>query len=231
MTTEAPFAVLFDMDGVLVDNMSFHVDAWRAFCERHGFPFELTDYNQNMNGRNAFDSLTYLMGRPPSDEELISLTAEKEAIYREQYAPHLQPARGLLRLLNDLRYHDVRLAVATSAPLENVSFTLDGTGLRPYFDAVIDASAVTRGKPAPDIYLAAATAVGVPPEQCIVVEDALLGIQAGRAAGMKVIGVTTTHEAGELRHTDRVVRDFEELNFESFRELIRSTEDKNSLSS
>ncbi|NEQ26419.1 MAG: HAD family phosphatase, partial [Microcoleus sp. SIO2G3] len=70
MTTEPPFAVLFDMDGVLVDNMSFHVDAWRAFCARHGFRFELAEYNQNMNGRKAFDSLTYLMGRPPSAEEL-----------------------------------------------------------------------------------------------------------------------------------------------------------------
>lgn len=215
-----PFAVLFDMDGVLVDNLRFHVDAWQTFCERHGFPFSLADFNQNLNGRNAFDSLTYLLGRPPSDDELMTLTAEKEAIYREHYAPYLQPAPGLLRLLRELRHEGAKLAVATSAPAENVSFTLDGTGLRPYFDAVVDASFVKNGKPAPDIYLAAAAAMGVPPARCVVVEDALLGIEAGRAAGMKVIGVTTSHGADELRHTDYVVDDFNGLPVATIQELV-----------
>lgn len=220
MTHPEPFAVLFDMDGVLVDNLSFHVDAWRAFCERHGFPFSRADFNQNLNGRNAHDSLTYLMGRAPSAEEVRMLTAEKEAIYREQYAPYLQPVPGLLSFLQQLRHAGVKRAVATSAPVENVSFTLDGTGLRPYFDAVIDASFVKNGKPAPDIYLAAAKALEVPPSRCVVVEDALLGIEAGRAAGMKVIGMATSHDADELQHTDHVIRDFTALRPEFIRELL-----------
>jgi beta-phosphoglucomutase len=220
MKQEPPFAVLYDMDGVLVDNMTYHVAAWRLFCARHGFPFDLADYNRHLNGRNAHDSLTYLLGRPPSADELRTLTAEKEALYREQYAPDLRPAPGLLPLLADLRARGVRQAVATSAPAENVAFTLDGAGLRPYFDAVIDAAQVRHGKPAPDSYLTAAAAVGVEPRRCIVIEDALLGIEAGRAAGMRVIGVTTTHPPDELRHTDWVVPNFESLTFDGLAALL-----------
>ncbi|PQA58868.1 HAD family hydrolase [Siphonobacter curvatus] len=210
-------AALFDMDGVIVDNMAYHETAWRLFCENHGFPFSREMYYTNLNGKNSFDSFAYLLGRDPSPEEVRQMSDEKEEMYRTSYGPVLEPAEGLISFLNILHEYGVKCAVATSAPIENVQFTLDGTGLRPLFDVVVDASMVQNGKPAPDIYLKAAELVEVHPSNCVVFEDALLGIQAGKAAGMKVVGVSTSHSKDELAPlTSAVIADFREINWEQF---------------
>ncbi|MDR6194358.1 HAD family phosphatase [Siphonobacter sp. SORGH_AS_0500] len=214
-------AALFDMDGVIVNNMPYHETAWRIFCEAHGFAFSKEMYYTQLNGKNSFDSFAFLLGREPSAEELREMSIEKEEMYRNNYGPHLEPAEGLIGFLNVLREHGVKCAVATSAPIENVAFTLDGTGLRPLFDVVVDASMVQNGKPAPDIYLKAAESVGVHPKNCVVFEDALLGIQAGKAAGMPVIGVSTSHSEDELAPiTSAVIADFREIDWNHFEAVV-----------
>lgn len=222
MTNELiPMAALFDMDGVIVDNMAYHEVAWQAFCDAHGIPFSRETYYSQLNGKNALDSFTFLLGRTPSPEELKTLTDEKEELYRKNYGPFLVPADGLVGFLHMLRDRGVKTAVATSAPIENVLFTIDGTGIRSLFDVVVDASMVTNGKPAPDIYLKAAELVGVQPDRCVVFEDALLGIQAGKAAGMKVVGIATSHSPEELAPlTDGVMHDFREIDWEHFEGLL-----------
>ncbi len=214
-------AALFDMDGVIVNNMTYHETAWRLFCEARGFDFSKEMYYTQLNGKNSFDSFAFLLGREPSPEELREMSIEKEEMYRNSYGPFLEPAEGLIGFLNVLREHGVKCAVATSAPIENVSFTLDGTGLRSLFDVVVDASMVQNGKPAPDIYLKAAELVGVHPKNCVVFEDALLGIQAGKAAGMSVIGVSTSHTEDELAPiTSAVIADFREIDWNHFESVI-----------
>ncbi|MFD2572999.1 HAD family hydrolase [Spirosoma soli] len=195
----ATFACLFDMDGVLVDNIDFHVNAWLQFAQHHNRPLTKAQYLEHINGHVSADAMAYVFQREISPGELIVLTEEKEAIYRELYRPHLQPAPGLLTFLSDLKAAHVPLAVGTSAPISNVYFTLDGLPLRPYFDAVVDASMVKHGKPDPEIYLRAAERVGVAPALCVVFEDAFAGIEAGLRAGMNVIAVATTHTREELK--------------------------------
>ncbi len=225
-TPALTWAALFDMDGVLVDNTDFHVNAWLQFAQQHNRPLTKDQYVENINGRVSADAMGYLFQRPIPPGELIVLTEEKEAIYRDLYRPHLQPAPGLLNFLTALKAQSVKLAVGTSAPESNVLFTLDGLPLRPYFDAIVDASMIHKGKPDPEIYLTAAQRVGVEPARCVVFEDAFAGIEAGLRGGMKVVALATTHTHDELATTGAslIVPDFTKLTPEAVQALIQSTE-------
>lgn len=218
------WAALFDMDGVLINNTNFHINAWLQFAQKHGFPLTKEQYIEHINGRVSADAMAYVFGRPISSGELIVLTEEKEAIYRELYRPHLAPAPGLLNFLNALKAQHVRLAVGTSAPESNVRFTLDELPLRSYFDAVVDASMIRRGKPDPEIYLTAAKRVDIEPAHCVVFEDAFAGIEAGLRAGMKVVALATTHTREELADTgvSLIIDDFTGLTVETVWALIKS---------
>jgi beta-phosphoglucomutase family hydrolase len=222
---DTPFAALFDMDGVLIDNTDFHINAWLQFAQKHGPPLTKDQYLENINGRVSADAMAYVFGRPIAPGELIVLTEEKEAIYRELYRPHLQPAPGLLHFLTALREQGARLAVGTSAPESNVRFTLDGLPLRPFFDVIVDSSMVHRGKPDPEIYLTAASRLGIEPAQSVVFEDALAGVEAGRRAGMAVIGIATTHSSDDLTSAGAalVVNDFTELTVEAVKALTQTS--------
>lgn len=221
-TTHPTLAALFDMDGVLVDNTDFHVNAWLQFAQKHNRPLTKEQYVENINGRVSADAMGYVFQRPITPGELIVLTEEKESIYRELYRPHLQPAPGLLAFLSALQAQGIKVAVGTSAPQSNVVFTLDGLPLRPYFDAIVDASMIQHGKPDPEIYLTAASRVGAEPAHCVVFEDAFAGIEAGLRAGMKVIAVATTHTRDELADVGAslIVDDFTALTVDAFRALF-----------
>ena len=194
-----PLAVLFDLDGTLVDNMPFHVQAWLSMARSLGIALTEERFEREFSGRRNEEILPALLGRPVPPEELTRLADEKEAHYRALYAPHLAPVRGTRALLERLRGAGLGLAVASSAPRVNRAFVLDGLGLRPFFAHEVGAEHVTRGKPAPDLFLAAARALGVEPAACVVVEDAINGILAARAAGMSAVGITTLTPAAALR--------------------------------
>ena len=220
--TTAPWAVLFDMDGVLIDNTEFHINAWIQFAQLRNFPLTRDLYIEHINGRVSADAMAYVLQRPIPADELAALTEEKESIYRELYQPHLQSAPGLMSFLDDLKAQGVRTAVGTSAPASNVSFTLDGLNLRSCFDAIVDASMVRHGKPDPEIYLKAAERVGVEPARCIVFEDAFAGIEAGLRAGMHVVALATTHTHEELADTGAalIIDNFTTLTVDQVRQLI-----------
>ncbi len=222
MPDQTPWAVLFDMDGVIITNTDYHVKAWLSFSARHGHPLTLRQYMENINGRISADAMAYTFGRPVTDAELDRLTEEKEAVYRDLYAPYLKPTPGLVDFMTALKAAQVRLAVGTSAPQSNVDFTLDGLNIRSYFDAIVDASMISQGKPNPEIYLTAASRVGVDPARCVVFEDALAGIEAGLRAGMTVIAVATSHSRAELDHTGAslIVDTFADLTVEQVKTLI-----------
>ena len=223
MSISSPWAALFDMDGVLIANTDFHINAWLQFARRHGHALTKDQYVEHINGRVSADAMAYVFQRPLAPGELITLTEEKEAIYRELYQPHLQPTPGLITFLDALKAQHVRMAVGTSAPESNVRFTLDGLPLRPYFDAVIDASMIQRGKPDPEIYLTAANRVGVDPARCVVFEDAFAGIEAGLRAGMAVVALATTHTRTELADTGAalLIDDFTQVTVEAVQALIQ----------
>lgn len=204
-------AVLFDMDGVIVDNLPYHVEAWLLFCERNGIPLTKEVFYKELNGMNSKDTFEWFYKREMTRAEVEVLEEEKELLYREFYALHRQPARGLLTFLHELRSKGIKTALATSAGPGNIDFIVDGLGIRDQFDAIIGGAEVTKGKPDSEIYVKAAALVGVSPADCIVIEDSLQGIASGQAAGARVVGITTSHTAEELAHTDFCAPDFTDL--------------------
>lgn len=220
--TQPKIAILFDMDGVLVDNMTYHMDAWRNFCKTYHIALTDEEINHYINGRIAREVLEYLFKKSLTTAEVASYSQEKEKIYQEHYKPYIKPTTGVIDFLQSMQSNGVIMAVATSAPPANVDFTLDGVGIKHFFSAVVDASFVERGKPDPQIYLTAAEKLKADPGSCIVLEDSLSGVQAGLNAGMKVVAISTTHTREELQQTQPhlIIRNFTELNYLKIQSLL-----------
>ena len=218
-TMKSVKGVIFDMDGVIVDNHHFHVLAWEEFCKKHNIDFEEQDFRANYFGKVNFDILTSLTGKSLSPEQVETLGEEKESIYRRIYKDHIKPVHGLEVFLSLLKQNEVKIAVASSAPISNIDFVLDHLNFREYFDAIIDASMVVKGKPDPEIYLKAIKAIDVHPTSCVVFEDSVSGIQSGLGAGAEVIALLTTHSASELPKTSLQIKDFTDVRLIKFLNL------------
>lgn len=207
-------AFIFDMDGTIVDNMSFHTKSWITFFERRGKEIDADAFFRTTAGRQGKEIIRAHMGEHLLDDEVAELNLEKESVYRELYEPHRKTVSGFDGLIAQAKLHHVALAVATAAPNANITFTLDGLDLRRHFDTVVGAADVARGKPHPDVFLLAAERCGVAPADCIVFEDAPLGVEAARRAGMRAVVLTTTLPAEAFAEFDNVIhiaRDFSEL--------------------
>ncbi|PTB96614.1 HAD family phosphatase [Marivirga lumbricoides] len=190
-------AFIFDMDGVIVDNINFHIDAYKVFLKQFGKDITTEYFQTHVNGRTIQELIQEL--KPEAGkEEIMALSEEKEKIYRDLYAKHLSPTPGLEKFLGLAKEQGIKMAVATSAITANADFTLDGLGIRHYFDAVVDSTMVIKGKPDPQIYLKAAKLLNISPSDCVVFEDALAGIKSAKAAGMEVVGLYTSLKKEEL---------------------------------
>lgn len=214
------FAIIFDMDGVLVDNGRFHFQSWKAMANK--LEFDLTEkyFREHMSGRRAIDTLRHLAKSKLSLKELNKLDAEKEFIYRQLYKGHIKPVKGLKRFLTLLKRHRIKIALATSAPKENVDFTLTAIKMGSFFNVIVGKNHVSKGKPHPEVYLKAAKLLTIDPKNCIVIEDALNGIEAAKRAKMKVIAITTTNKAHELLRADLVIKDFTKISLEKLANLL-----------
>ncbi|ATQ77429.1 beta-phosphoglucomutase [Massilia violaceinigra] len=211
-------AFIFDMDGTIVDNMSFHTESWIAFFQRRGKDIDADEFFRATAGRQGKEIIRSHMGEHLNDDEVRVLNDEKELVYRELYEPHRKTVMGFDVLIALAKEMNVALAVATAAPNANITFTLDGLDLRRHFDTVVGAADVARGKPHPDVFLLAAERCGVAPEHCIVFEDAPLGVEAARRAGMRAVVLTTTLPAEAFAEFDNVIHiasDFSELTIDA----------------
>jgi beta-phosphoglucomutase len=183
-------AVLFDLDGTLVDNMAYHIEAWIETGRTLGR--ELTrEQIMAEAGRRNEEILPIFAGRALSAAELDELAAHKEARYRALYAPHLRLLPGAAALFEQLAARNIVCGVASAAPRGNREFVLNGLQLWSRMGTVVGGEEVARGKPAPDLFLEAARRLNCAPEDTLVFEDARFGVQAGLAAGMRVCGITT----------------------------------------
>lgn len=201
-------AVVFDMDGVIVDNGKYHLLAFKELSRRHAVDFSAETFKKRFFGRVNEEILPELFGRSLSASEISKLADEKEALYREIFQPHLKPLPGFDEFFKELKSKKVPVGLATSAPGENVEFVLQGLNIQNDFDAVVDDSMVSKGKPNPEIYLKAASLLHCRPEQCVVFEDSLSGTQAAWDAGSKVIALTTTLTEREHKFAHHIVKDF-----------------------
>lgn len=202
--------LLFDMDGVIAHTNPYHKVAIRKFCAHHQIAIDEEALAKNVYGRANQQWIPDLFGAL-DDETLLKLSIEKEAIFRELYAPYLAAVFGLYEFLESTKDLGWPMIVATSAPMVNADFVLDGLNIRQYFDAIVCGDDVKIGKPDPEIYLLAASKAGVEPSQCAVIEDSFAGVKAGKSAGCKVVGIGTTHSSDELEGCDLFSDDFLDL--------------------
>ena len=211
--------LLFDMDGVIVDNHKYHFLSWQKLAEKYDIAITEEFYKKEMNGKTFMGIMEVLFKKNISPKNGKRIAIEKEAIYRELYKSQLKPTNGLIDFLKMIKKEGIPMVVGTSAPVENVDFTLDGLSIRSYFNGVVDDRAVTKGKPDPEVYLKCALLAKKAPKNCIVFEDAIAGIKAGKAAGAKVIALATSHKREELE-ADLIVNNFESINLEVIKEVL-----------
>jgi beta-phosphoglucomutase len=206
-------AFLFDMDGVILDSGPLHRDSWAEYNRRHGL--ETTEaMQQRMYGKRNDTIVRDFFGPHLTDAEVFAHGAAKERLFRELLAPRLDEVLvpGLVAFLG--RHPDMPAAVATNAEPANVEFVLRVAGLGRFFPVVVDGHQVANPKPHPDVYLRAAELLGIPPANCVVFEDSYGGVAAGLAAGMRVIGVTTTY--ADLPGASVLIRDFDDPALEAW---------------
>ena len=209
-----PAYIIFDMDGTLVDNYHVHIDAWLAISTKYGGPTSREAIIADLHGTN-FEICQKYFG-PTSEEDAERIAEEKEAKYRELYASHIEPVKGLMAFLDHLKYLHIPMAVGTMGTKENARFVIDALGLHPYLSHWRSAESVERGKPHPDIFLECLQPwepLYLEPNRLWVIEDTSSGVAAGKACGATVIGVRTSKSDEELRNAgaDCTVSDYDEL--------------------
>jgi beta-phosphoglucomutase len=210
--------VIFDLDGVLVDTGWAHRRAWYDLAGKEGLAMSDEFFRRTFGMQNA--AILPMLRPGISREELERLSDWKEQRYRELVQEHLELAQGGEALLKDLKRHEFRLAIGSSAPPENLDIFWDRLSLGDYFDARVTKEETTESKPSPQTFLKAAQKLGLPPVCCAVVEDAVPGVQAAHAAGMPVVAVTTTHSREDLAQADRVVDSLSGLKASDFLALL-----------
>ena len=183
-------ALIFDLDGVVVDSMPVHTLAWQRYLQSLGI--QGNHVETRMHGRRNDEIVTDFLGSDVDAQAIHEHGAAKERLFRELMREQLDRrlVPGVKRFLG--RASHAKIALATNAEPANVDFVLDGAGLRRYFQAIVDGTQVARAKPAPDVYLLAADKLGVAPANCIVFEDSPVGVEAARAAGTRVVGILSS---------------------------------------
>lgn len=213
--------VIFDLDGVLVDTGWAHKQSWYDLAEKEGFRMS-DEFFYSTFGMQNYQIVTMLLGRDVAADKVNLLSQWKEQRYRELISDKLALPKGAKRLLDELKNRGFLLAVGSSAPTANLNLVLERLGLQDYFDACVTGEEVVEGKPAPETFLKAAQKLSLPPHRCVVVEDAVQGVEAGKAAGMPVVALTTTRNRVALAAADIVADSLGELKAEDFERLLAS---------
>ena len=210
MTTMPPRGVIFDLDGVIVDSSNFHFGAWQRWAREIGIIEEVDEaWFREHHGKRNDAIITVTLG-PLPETELEALAARKEEYYRKLARGKLEPLPGVAKFVEALRRDEWLLAIGTSTPRENLEMVLDAMPFRGAFAATVCGPEVEHGKPAPNIFLRAAELLELPPERCIVVEDAPSGVAAAHAGGFACLAVATTRPRELLSEAELLLDSLEE---------------------
>jgi beta-phosphoglucomutase family hydrolase len=207
------------MDGVIADTAACHLQAWQRLWAEQGVAFTAEQFRRTF-GQRTTEILRGILGPDVPAEEVCALGERKEAYCRELLRRQLHVLPGVRELLAALEQAGFRQALASSAPRQNVDLILEALDVGRYFSAVVSEADVTLGKPNPQIFLLAATRLGVEPRRCLVIEDAVAGVQAAKSAGMRCLAVTTTHPGARLAAADRVVQSLAEVGVADIEALL-----------
>jgi len=213
-------AVIFDMDGVICHTNPYHSIAFKQFFAKRNLNPTEEEFRLHMYGKNNGYILSYFLGREIQGEELLELEFEKESLFREIYKAEVQPISGYLDFLNDLNQLGLSIGVATSAPRANLDLILGILAIKEIMGSMLASEDVSKHKPDPEVYLKSAANLKIDPAHCLVFEDSFSGASAGLNAGMKVVGVLSTHKKEELPVCDLYINDYSELDIVQVRQLF-----------
>jgi len=215
-------ALIFDMDGTMIDSMGYHAQSWLLFADRHGLTIDLDDLMRRTNGRNGLECMRELFQRDMAKDEAWAFIAEKEQIYRALFGPEFAEVAGFKAFYAQALARDLKLGMGTAGDQHNIAFALSHLQLAPAPQAIVGGDEGHPGKPEPAIFLEVARQMNANAAGCIVFEDAPFGIEAARRAGMQAVAICSTHSAAELAgpHVIATVRDYHELLNSNFLETL-----------
>lgn len=197
-------AVIWDMDGVIVDTAPYHFSAWQEAFQKRGTKYTEEDFLRNFGRRNDA-IIRNILGGGISQSELDTISEEKEEDFRKKVRQNIKPLPGAIKLMKLLIEHGFKMALASSAPIKNIKIQTEGLGISDWFQSIISSEDVTEGKPSPQSFLLSAQRLGADPKNCVVIEDAVAGVTAAKRAGMRCLAVTNTHPKRNLMEADLVV--------------------------
>lgn len=213
-------AVIFDMDGVICHTNPYHSLAFQEFFSKRSLSPTEEEFAAHMYGKSNSYILSHFLKRPIQGQELLELEDEKESLFRKIYKPYIEPITGILTFISDLKNNGVQIGVATSAPYANLDLILSKVAIRENLGSIMASEDVRNHKPDPEVYLTSASNLGIAPEQCVVFEDSFSGVTAALNAGMKVIGVLTSHTKEELPPCNLYIEDYLGLSYSDIIPLL-----------
>jgi beta-phosphoglucomutase-like phosphatase (HAD superfamily) len=192
-------ALIFDMDGTMVDSMPHHASSWLTFAKKYNVNLSIEEMMRRTTGRNGLECVRVLLDQPDLDEaKAWSMVHEKEQLYRQIFSPIFKEVAGFKAFVERTRAQDLKIGVGTAGDIRNVEFVLQHLQMNPSPDAIARGDEGLTGKPTPAIFLEVAKRMNMSAEHCIVFEDAPFGIEAARRAGMRAVAICTGHSAVEL---------------------------------
>ena len=215
-------AVIWDMDGVIADTGPYHYRAWRQVFQKRGVSFTGEDFRRIFGQRNDA-IIRNTLGKDITPDEISAVAQEKEEGFRSIVRQNIKPLPGAIELIKRLSEGGFKMAIASSAPIENIQLVIGGLGISNCFQHFVSGRDVTEGKPSPQGFLLAARKLGMEPKSCIVVEDAVAGVAAAKRAGMYCVAVTNTHSRTSLKEADLVVDTLEAVTAADLEKLLDSS--------
>jgi beta-phosphoglucomutase family hydrolase len=219
--TNTKAAVIFDMDGVIVDSARYHYLTWCTMLRRRGREYPWEEFQTNF-GRRTDMQVRRILG-DISDVEIAAFVKEKDILFREIVGQEIVAFPGVIDLIRALKHGGNKIAVGSSSPKETVHLIVSKLGVKDEFDTIVCGSEVTEGKPSPQIFLLAAKKMGVEPADCVVIEDAEVGVTAAKKGGMRAVAVTNTVSRAALKEADLVVESLTELSPNTLECLCHAT--------
>jgi len=213
-------AVIWDMDGVIADTAPYHLSAWQEIFGKREVKFTAEDFRHSFGRRND-TIIRKTLGEQTAQDEIEAIAREKEETFRRIIGQKIRPLPGAVELLQSLKQNGVKMALASSTPIENIRLITGSLGIANCFQAIVTGHEVTEGKPSPEVFLLAAQRLGVEPGNCVVIEDAVAGVTAAKRAGMHCVAVTSTHSRQSLKEADLIVDTLEGVSIMDIEGLVR----------
>jgi len=211
-------AIIFDLDGTLVDSLPYHHESWRIFfknnnLEEHDFSEVLKEYK----GGGTLELMTSVFGDMYTKDELKKMTDDKEIIFRDIYKSKIYPIEGLNKFLDNLKENNILLSIGSNAIRKNVLMTIEELGITDYFSSIICGDEVSKGKPDPEMYLKTLSNLKMDKNECIIFEDSIEGVTAAKNAGIKSIGVTSSQSSEILKSVGafKTINDYTEISLDN----------------